>query len=495
MSTTIDSNAVNKNIENVKSLLPNKVVITSRNTYLTKNIEKNFIHDSNVIEILDFDNQNIDEFVNNKFKNNKIGITQSELYKILEKPDIKKFTHKPLFLQIICDKHSEFQNRAITNPAVIFEILTNEWIIHDVNKNPNLDENKKDNIKNSRHRISESLAYFSNGLGSTNSVSNEAISITEIQQQVDKEFKLERKSKIDVSELRQFYHDAQNSTFLIKEASENNNDTYSFLHKSIIEYFVARRIVTLINENFYEDKSEYILSYSQQIKTPETFEFIEYITEIEWKINHYIYDKLYSPLEPNEISANIKTRLDRERNFYDTIQYFKQRSINEDPKTNPDIGNLVSILYSTTDFAKFSFKQMIKDDSSDQSINFSKCNLNHVNMPESNLSHSNLTQSAFKDANLYNSDLSYSDLSYSYFRDADLSYTDLSHATVSKTDFRDATLPHIDFSESNLSYATIAECECRYSNISNAKLNHAILRDSTFCYSNLSNSDLSHAIC
>ena len=261
ISTTIDSDVVNKNIENIKSLLPNKIVITSRNTYLTRNIEKNFIHDSNLIEILDFDNQNINDFVNIKLKHNKIKITKSELFKILDKPDIKKFTHKPLFLQIICDKHSEFQNRAITNPAVIFEILTNEWIIHDVNKNSNIDANKKEQIKKSRQRISESLAYYSNGLGFNQSLSNEAISLTEIKQQIGKEFDLELKSKIDSSELFQFYHDAQNSTFLIKEAREVNTDTFSFLHKSVIEYFVARRIVNYINENFNESNSEHILNY------------------------------------------------------------------------------------------------------------------------------------------------------------------------------------------------------------------------------------------
>ena len=42
MSTTIDPNLIDKNIKSIKSLLPNKVIITSRNTYLTKNIRKNF---------------------------------------------------------------------------------------------------------------------------------------------------------------------------------------------------------------------------------------------------------------------------------------------------------------------------------------------------------------------------------------------------------------------------------------------------------------------
>ena len=127
------------------------------------------------------------------------------------------------------------ENGAITNPAVIFEILTKEWIIHHVNKNDTIDANTKEKMKKLRQRISESLAFYSNGLVFNKLASNKAISLSEIKQQVDKEFELERKSKIGLSELFQFYHDAQNSTFLIKEASDGYNDTFSFLHKSVID--------------------------------------------------------------------------------------------------------------------------------------------------------------------------------------------------------------------------------------------------------------------
>ena len=108
----------------------------------------------------------------------------------------------------------------------------------------------------------------------------------------------------------------------------------------MVEYLVARRIVNCITEKDYDS----ILQITQEIKTNETYEFIEYIVDIEWAIKPHVYRRLIEILdEEHNLDHN---KPDKTCIIYKAISYAKDKSKSDDPSQNPQIGNLVNILYA-----------------------------------------------------------------------------------------------------------------------------------------------------
>jgi uncharacterized protein YjbI with pentapeptide repeats len=426
MSTFIEPLTVDKNIENIKSLSKsgNCIILTTRRTYLTKDQENNFINNHDLLMISDFDSKNIKEFVNKKINNGKIKTDKSIFLNDLENSSLKKFIKKPLFLEIICDKYDEIKNQSIVNPASIFRILTDEWIKHDVLKK-HLNQEEKNKLITLRERISESMAFRSN-----KSRSEGAISLEDIKEQISEEFSLEKGYQVTDKQLNEFYKDAKDSTFLVRHSSEGSRDTFSFIQRSVMEYLLGRRIVNFINQNINESKTETILRYLKEIKSHETFEFIDHIVDIEWGIRSHIISVLCANLSQQKIEM-IKMKQNRLDRIYELLNYAKNLSGNLNSEKNIQIGNLISILYSISDFAKFSFKNTTNN-FTDENLNFSKCNLKGVRLPHANLSRSNFTNANLFKANLYGADLSYANLSGSTLYYADLSGANLSGANLTK---------------------------------------------------------------
>lgn len=328
LSPTIDEKRIDKNIQIVQAIAKkgNKVVLTSRHTYLSKNSEKKFFEGHDLFEIIDFDENQIREFIDKNFKVNHDGQKKAKMLELIKKPELGEFTRRPLLLQIIYDDYENIEKQSIVNPATIFRYLTERWIIFDVNKRRDLSEPSKNELKNHRQRISEVLALQVNDVG-TNSISKK-----EMIDRVQEEF--ESDPEHVKMYLDRYYHDAKNSTFLIRQQSEDNEDTFSFTYKSIMEYLVARRIVIIISNC---DK-EALIKYSAQIKTPETFAFIDYITDVDWAIKPHIIPEL--ALNLGDTKASYHDHLDRSNFLNETIEYAKTKSKDSNPQCNPKIANL-----------------------------------------------------------------------------------------------------------------------------------------------------------
>ena len=220
LSTKLDKEISQTHLKHVVELSKECVVVlTGRHTYFTKDMEQLFDHDE-LIKLLDFNEKEIQTFLHKALPNNQLKI--KDIREVIDEKRIDTLATKPLFLFVICKHFEELNKYSIINEAVILRTLTEEWIRHDVIKK-NIDSEKKSQIIEERQRISEVLAFrcYSEG---------KPISLNSIREEVDRELEYNATKSIS-----QYYKDAVNSTFLVKESE----DRFRFIVKPIAEYLVG----------------------------------------------------------------------------------------------------------------------------------------------------------------------------------------------------------------------------------------------------------------
>ena len=158
---------------------------------------------------------------------------------------------------------------------------------YDIKKTDNLENDK---VMEERKRITEILALYENRNG-------KPISKMELEMQIKKE--ISNDSEEAKHALEKYYKDAQKSTFLTRE----ENDTFRFILKSVVEYFVARKIVDYI----FNGNNNMILSISQERITPDAMNFINNIADLEWGISNIAFEEIKnSDLFPEDIIELLK---------------------------------------------------------------------------------------------------------------------------------------------------------------------------------------------
>ena len=105
----------------------NTVILTSRQTYFLEQHEKQLREKTNSIVILDFDQEQIQSFIVKKSRN-KDGSFSSIINNIIQDERFSAIIKKPLFLNIICERHKDFSKYSTVNDAVMMKILTDEWL-------------------------------------------------------------------------------------------------------------------------------------------------------------------------------------------------------------------------------------------------------------------------------------------------------------------------------------------------------------------------------
>lgn len=100
--------------------------------------------------------------------------------------------------------------------------------------------------------------------------------------------------------LNQYYFDAKNSTFLTTEEGE----TFRFVLRPIMEYFVASRMVMYINDCQIES----ILETAEEIHTEETFGFIKNMTEVDSAIKSDLIEEISQKGLSSDILDYLKSK-------------------------------------------------------------------------------------------------------------------------------------------------------------------------------------------
>ena len=447
MFSTLDDSITSKIIDSLEKISKNNVVVvTSRYTFISENTERTLLKNHNVLKIKEFNDSQVNGFIHKK-----IGKNYQQLEKIknaIHQVNLKDVIRKPLLLNVICDKYDSLKNYFVINDAIIFKILTEEWIKHDVLKRSELSDDEKNKLINMRQRISEILALLENR-------KEQPIGMNDLRKELKNELRYE--SVDEINRLEEYFKDAIYSTFLIQE----NKNSFRFIIKPVREYLVARRIVNNINVA----NSELVIRESNEINSSEIFNFIKNITDIEWAVKPHVLQEIQKHDPAYEI---LETRLNNSTNLLSMINDVRQR------KTKPRVGNLVRILHITGNLPR--------------TLDYSLLNLSHID-----LRNADLTGCDFSYADLTGADLSFSILRYCTMVGTDLSKSDLNHADLTGADLSKSDLSYADFTGANLSKILLNNAKITNTILVETKLSGAVLNGVDVKGADLSYADLTGA--
>ena len=231
------------------------------------------------------------------------------------------------------------------------------------------------------------------------------------------------------SRLEQYYKDAVNSTFLVKEKDEK----FRFILNPVNEYFVARRIVNDLRNNDITSFFKHV----NMIKSPEVFDFIKGIIDIEWSVKPHVFAGITQEL-------SIEDSLQRYKNLSNIVYTLisEVRNGNYDEK----VGNLVKILYMSgnlpprPDLHGLNLTGLDLSSSNLKGGNLTSCTCDEINLTGSNLRDTKLAGAKLRRAKLCGADLTGADLTGADLTGADLSNADLREANIKETNFTSASL-------------------------------------------------------
>ncbi len=454
MSETIDPKIAQNNLHHTSKLAKkNIVILTCRRTYFSDSTEQDLISHNELIKINDFSQKNFDDFLIKKFENNE---TEAEQVKDeIEKNNIKDFVRKPLFLNTICENYDKLNEFPIINQAAILTLLTDNWIIHDVQKKHSPKEYEI--VTNQRQRISEILAV-------AESIKNNPIGREDIEKEVKEILK-------KTTSLEKYYADAINCTFLSREPK----DKFRFILRPIQEYFIACKIIHDIDS----DQSKTIFGHVEAIKSEETFNFIKDLIDIRWAIKPHVFRELpdipeFEQSDCEDEYIEIKNTIESERKILisrtdggKTLQKIILNSRKENPK--PKAGSLLRILNMTSYLMP--------------KLDLSELNLKGATLPNANLSNVNLKNADLSGANLSKAVVSNGDLSNANLEGADLSNCQLGPNKNTSEGHIDLILKRANLKGTNLSNAFISSVNFEGTNLESTDLRNATIVDSNFIHS------------
>ncbi len=504
MSIKLDNITAQTNLNHIIEIAKGSIVVlTSRETYLSEGMKKSLLNYNDLVKILDFDNQQINTCLNLYIKNNDDRI--NEIKTVIEEERFSDFSRKPLFLNIIIQKFDILKSHVLINESIILEVLTDEWIKHDSTIKLESDLIKKEKFIQSRQKISEILAFAEYTKG-------KPIGIDDIKNEVQNEFQYnDADARRDLSK---YYKDAISSTFLVNE----ENETYRFIIKPIMEYFMAKRIVNEIKSN----QSEQLLRHVKALDHVEIFDFIKGIIDIEWAIKPHLLEKILKITEnSNESQDNsekilkvkeiISSQKARGNHLFQMIR--KLGSTSE----HNNVGKLLQILHITGSLPpRPNLSSLILGKANLRGINLSKSNLTGVNFVDADLtgadfSESNLTDANLSGATLVGCNFTKSIVNETIFENANMSNSELVEMTLNKKTnlkniiFNGSTIKSINLKEKTISGSSFVncvfsdttlngvignKCDFRSAYLKEASLQGALFHDSDFRDAILKNANI-----
>lgn len=468
LSPKLDSTVAQQNLNYIyNSALETPTIITSRHTYLAGGIPKDLIKHKMALKILDFDEEEVKEFLKLKFEENKLIISKVH-DKIYSNKKLTEIVSKPLFLNIFCDKFEEIKDKFV-NQALLFRTLTVGWFQHDLSKPNQIIIKEKFSKKEISHRASERLAIqeFS---------TKTSVTIEDIEKLIADEFDF-KKAELK-KESKTYIRYARDSTFL----SVEENDSFSFLLRPFLEYFVASRIVREINE--YDEKKQF-QSLLLDV-TPEILEFVTSIIEADWLVNTQIF---------NEIKIQKKSPLNFKLNKVENI--FKILNEHRKDSPRPRLTNAIKILHMINQIPPdINLDNLDLAGLTANNLNLNNASLKKTDLSNSKLSDSNIVHSNLTEADLADSVLENTNFAHSIMNKAKLIKSDLSRANLNAVQLIGAHMENADAKRSNLCGAILNDTHLEETDFTEANLVAVDFTNSTmfktkFIKSNLTNADFS----
>ncbi len=253
MAQRVDMNTTVRNFnELAQTAIPDnsKVILTCRTEYFRSDIEEREILSSEegkyinlstrpnfaIVHLKPFSLEKIRKFLI------KVNKTEAEQWfnQIRETYNLFELSQRPVLLDMIVKSIKQLSRiGGSINAGRLYDIYTDEWIQRDIASGRTMvtKEMKKDFVMTLANTL-----YF--GVKST-------VHFSEIPTLVKKQFELQNKTEVDFYE-----HDCRLCTYLIRD----NNGYYTFVHKSFMEFFVAKNLTESIYKNNVECLDNYLNS-------------------------------------------------------------------------------------------------------------------------------------------------------------------------------------------------------------------------------------------
>ena len=378
LAQKINKEVINTHLDRIRVFEQkgNTVVLTSRQTYFSGQREEQLLKEKSSIQILDFDQEQIETFIHRKSHKDESFFTI--MNNIIHNKRFIEIIKKPLFLNVICERYNEVNKYSIINPGIIMKILTDHWLTHDIKKNDNIEE--YDKVMQERRRITEILALYETRHG-------RPIPKNDLELQIKNE--ISKDSEEAKHALEKYYMHAQNSTFLVRE----ENDTFKFILKLIVEYFVATKLVDYI----INDNRNMILSICEKISS-ETINFINDMFELEWWISDILFGEIqYNDRLPKEIIEFLKHKRNMATNIYNAID------LSRTYENKPNICQLIEILRVTKNIdPTFKYNDLNLYSLDGNYLKLQNTEFNNSNLRTATLNNATLESSKFNGANMSN---------------------------------------------------------------------------------------------
>lgn len=276
-------------------------------------------------------------------------------------------------------------------------------------------------------------------------------------------------TQTEIEDLCNYYHidiqslDAKSRSLL----NRNSDGIYKFAHKSIMEYFLAKKAMDDIN--FRE------------------------------KITHKGFDSYEMTKLFLQEMCSLSYRLLLENNplQFEGISFrYLQLSNTDFSKKKVFYCDFIECNLSHADFSYTQFNNVRFDKSDLSNANFCHADLSHLDIAHSNLAcaeikESYLIKTTFRKTLLREAKLDGSDLTLANLSNADLQNANLIESILNKTNLNGANLSCANLQRANLSYANLSNANLSYANLDNANLSHANLCDANLSYATLNHTNLS----
>lgn len=293
--------AINKAMRKIKQLshMGSPVVITSRKTFIESEVDQRNLKNFTRIYIDKLSDHQIMDFIRKRIPENQTKFSEFifEKEKRAQKNEgndynIVEMIKKPLFLYMMINAHQQGFLKDINNPSDLYEIFTDDWIAKEIKKEETYIQ-KKEEMK----QIIQELAFRM-------FIENQfSYSYDELKKNIyDILNKINKKNNSDYNAI---LNDITNASFLVRDKVGKNS--FAFLHRSFIEYFVAYKLSLELKDKNTNDLSKRILY-------EEIFEFIAGILTEKNGKDKYLINILGESQFPFEARVNVIPPLRKQRN-------------------------------------------------------------------------------------------------------------------------------------------------------------------------------------
>jgi uncharacterized protein YjbI with pentapeptide repeats/GTPase SAR1 family protein len=480
-----------------------KIILTSRYGYV--NLE-NFKHDKDKVLILQLQelSKNLQEQWLAKYQtfHPETWLTPTKLQEFNQSGNhtfryVRELITQPLLLHFIASTSQELKQDS--NRAEVYEQLFSDLLQRKYANNEKLETLKGIEAEDLRELIREiAFAIFQTG--------KTYIRFSELQKsEIVKDFlqKMNRKAEDFDSVIRGIMINFYFQQVKAQDAEGSKPDyALEFLHKSLLEYMVAEKIFTTIQDEFLDknSKGKYILNDSSEVLKllnklfarqnigRSNAEVIDYLIQIIQNADKII---------KSELSQRLAHFLDEamQKDFLASYDAKSEQSP-IDMCINTFYGYWTILSYLNQE-AKQNF---IKNENTKISLAFflKTSYFPKLNLAYQNLSEISLNGAYLSGADLRGADLSGTNLSSAYLRGAGLNGAILSRAYLVSAILSRAYLIGADLSftrlrGANVSDADLSDADLNCADLSNANLGGVDLKGAYLCGADLSGADLSDA--